>query len=415
MNMRTVVIYISAAVIVVILGALMGVYFFLRGQTQAAQNADQGRGLSSEAPFGSPAGSTYENIVSDFSQKGGSSASTTPRNFPQLWQVDKTPVAGFSFGIASSSKPILSFVEVGTGYVFSGDVSTENVNRLTNTLIPKIGEALLGSSGVVIERAQDQSSGGITTFAGKIAHATSSAATTTLALVGSYLDPNIFSIVINQATNEIFYIESGLPRAVGIRAQWDGSKKKTVFSSGIQHWRLNWLPDGRILALTPPADGIAGYAYTIGNDGSMTSLIAGIPGLTILPKAGASALLYAQSTGSRLTLFAQAKSDSSVSTLPLQTVADKCVWAPGSALIVYCAVPRVSPTGNFLNDWYKGLMHTSDSWWRIDVSSNQAQLIFAPDASLSLDVMNPLIDTTGHYIAFKNAADDSLWTLRINK
>ena len=96
------------------------------------------------------------------------------------------------------------------------------------------------------------------------------------------------------------------------------------------------------------------------------------------------------------------------------------MWAPASpkamrdkSLIVYCAVPQVSPDNNFLDRWYRGEVHTADSWWRVSVNANSAELLYTPGDIL--DVENPVIDGSGNYIAFINGIDKSLWLLRTNK
>ena len=414
MNTRTIAIYTFAAIIVIVLGALLGWYFFVRGQDQATNAADAARGFSAPAPFGPQTGSTYENMLSQVS--GGSSSSLAPAKIlPQLWHADKAPVAGFAFtGAASSS--VLSYVERGNGYVFAGDASQQTIARLTDTLMPKIYEAFFGTSGEVVERAID-AFGNITTFTGTVGTTTDATgnASTTNALSGVYLDRGITAITVNPSTGELFYLESAAPRVAGIRVQWDGNKEKSAFSSAIADWRVTWVPDGRIILLTSPADGVPGYAYTLQGDGSLATLVGATPGLTVLAQPSSSALLYSQSTGNGVTLYARVSASASVVALPVRTVTDKCVWASGKDPIVYCAVPSAPPVGNFLDDWYKGVSHTTDAWWRIDVSADKAVAIYTPAQNLSLDVKDPVIDATGSYIAFSDARDGSLWILRINK
>ena len=47
------------------------------------------------------------------------------------------------------------------------------------------------------------------------------------------------------------------------------------------------------------------------------------------------------------------------------------------------------------------------------MSAGTAEKLFATDTSLALDVEKPAIDATGSYLGFINAADGSLWMLRI--
>lgn len=443
MKTKTLVMYALAVAIVIVLGSLAGWYFFLQGRSQATNAADLARGFSSTAPFNSQTGSTYQNMLSGvFSGAGSSGLPAGP--LPQLWHADKTPVAGFAFG-AEGSSTRLSFVERGNGYVFAADPTTQSIARLTNTLLPKVYEAFFTADGGVIERSID-SSGTVTTFAGRIATSTGQAVGTTTVpttLNGSYLDANIKTLTVNSLTGEIFALEGALPVITGYRMQFDGSKQKEAFSSAVPDWRPMWLPDGRIILLTAPTDEVPGFAYTLQSDGSLESLIRGLPGLTVLPRSSEkttspsqSALLYGTSGGAGLSLFAQRGEGASSVLLPIRTIADKCVWGPSSAppplkasdgqskategaagkeIIAYCAVPQAAPGGNFLNDRYKGIAHTADAWWRVDVSTGKAQLIYAPDPSLSLDVDSPTIDATGSYLAFRDARDGSLWVLRLAK
>jgi hypothetical protein len=161
-----------------------------------------------------------------------------------------------------------------------------------------------------------------------------------------------------------------------------------------------------------PSDGVMGYAFTI-NNSALQSLVSA-PGLSILPRTGSTALIYSDSTSGSVSLFAQTSASTSPIRLPISTLAEKCVWAPGHDLIAYCAVPQTPETANdYMEAWYRGAMHTSDSWWRVDVSAGTAESLFTPDSSISLDVEHPVIDPTDSYIAFMNAADKSLWMLRI--
>ena len=48
------------------------------------------------------------------------------------------------------------------------------------------------------------------------------------------------------------------------------------------------------------------------------------------------------------------------------------------------------------------------------MSAGSTKLLYAP-GDIMLDVENPAIDDAGAYIAFMNAADKSLWLLRIKE
>lgn len=409
MKVRTVLEFLLAALIVIALGALSGWYFFLRGETQSRVTQDSARGFGTEAPtFAGALGSAYQNAVSTVF--GGSKNQTETKNLPQLWQVDATPVAGAGF-VQTDKGGRLYFAERSSGYIFAADPAMQTVVRLSNTLMPKTYEALFGRSGKVIERSVDET-GSITTFAGSLA--TSSSASALQSLTGATLTKNIKEVAVSPSSDEIFYLVPDAGKTLGIRAKWDGSGPKRILTSGIGGWQVRWLSDGRIILLENPADNIAGFSYELEGSG-ISSLIGGLPGLTTLPRASSTALIYGTSSGGGLSLFARVSASSTAIQLPIKTVAEKCVWSPEKSLIAYCAVPQTAPIGNFLDNWYRGAVHVADAWWRVDVAAGSAQILYAPGSNLTLDVKNPVIDESGAYIAFTNNVDLSLWLLRINK
>lgn len=269
--------------------------------------------------------------------------------------------------------------------------------------------------GSVIEQSID-TNGKITTFAGvvptkKTSITATEATSSPGSLKGVYLDQNIVNLAVHPTAREIFYILND-PKVggIGIRSAWDGSGQKRVFESGIVGWRPYWLSDGRIILAQNPAYNIGGYAYALESDGSLTPLIRNVPGLTILPRTSSQVFLYGTAADNTLTLHVQKVAGESL-LLPIKTVTDKCVWAPGKKLIAYCAVPQKLGIGDFLINWLQGRIHTSDTWWKIDAESGTTEIFFTSENMI--DVVRPVIDESGTYIAFMNGVDASLWVLRI--
>ena len=473
MNMRTIIKYLLAVIIVLILGSLAGWYFFLRAQTETitAQSTARGFGAaipegnadgtvssfspntntpvaSAQTPSTDPAASkgffsriwsmvtgTGDNATapsgipsfgdrsSPFSAIGGTAppspqtAQPIPRP-PQLWHIGEQPVAGQLF-VGTSTSLRLRYVERASGHVFEADPETGKIIRLTNTLLPKIYEALLTENGHVFERSLD-AGGNITTFAGNISSTvgTSSATSSAQALNGSYLEKNIASLSVDRRSGALFYVVRTPEGTAGVTADWNGTKQKTIFSSVLMSWLPSILADGRIILVQAAADGVPGYAYELKRDGALIPLLGPVSGLTVRvrPAGGSasSAILWGQSARGIMNLFVQVGQGSAVQ-LPIRTIADKCAWSPGKDLIVYCGVPQGTPGQNFLDNWYRGATHSSDALWRIDASAGTAEMAYAPPSNVSLDIEQIEVDGAGNYITFTNAADKSLWLLRLTK
>jgi hypothetical protein len=403
--------WIVAFLIVAIVGALLGWYTFLRGSTNATNAVATARGLGANVPaFSGTTGSTQQNIAATVQGESAPSANASSTySGKHLWEVSNTPVAGADFNGTTT----LQYVAQATGYVFTADPKSHGVVRLTNTLRPKVYDAYVAPGGYVVERSIE-STGEVTAFVARVA---SSTATSTVdgALSGTYLNGHIDALAVNPATHMLLYtLQQGDGSAYGMLSDWSTTKQKRLFETPLTQWRLWYLPDGSIVVAQKPADGYEGYAYRVdGKTGAFAPLVSG-EGLTVLPRASSTAMLFGTSSGGVLALFAQASAKSSASALPLTTVADKCVWAPGTALVAYCAVPSSVVSNTFLDDWYRGTLHTTDTWWTVNALTGSSTPLFATTSSdPQLDVKNPVIDPTGSYIAFENASDGTLWLLTL--
>lgn len=415
---------IAIALISALVG-LGGWYVFLRSKSGDLASDDTGRGLGDIVPsFTGNVGNTFQNVLSSIvgtNQGQGATGGAVS----QLWHVSINPVAGAAFVKTREGERLL-FVERATGNVFSADTKTGMIERLSNTLMPKIYQASFTSDGAIMQQGIDQN-GRTSTFVGIMVPPTASEdaeSDDTLelnTLEGSFLPPDIASISINPVKREYFYIgDAPGGGVVGIKSAWDGTGQKTIFRSDLHQWRSRWLSDGRIVVAQNPADNVLGYAYTIDAGGSVNPLMRA-PGLTILPLSGATSLLYGTSEGGSLALHSRS-AKGATEKLSIKTLADKCVWLPEEsprtpskegasvAEVALCAVPQKLGVGDFLNNWYAGRIHTNDNIWRIDVSDGGVQMIYPLE---SIDVIYPTANEGGTMIAFMDYRDLSLWLLQL--
>jgi hypothetical protein len=430
--------YVLLALVVVGIGAFGGWYFYLKYQVSTQNSIDAARNIGGQLPVGSETGSTASNVAQTIPETTPTvteSAQVQSESSP-LWHVDKTPIAGFAFiaqkGSASSSS--LYFAQRANGNVFKVDPFMRSTARLTNTLKTKTYEALFAQNGGIIGRSLEH--GAITTFEGTIATsstASSDASSSVESLRGFYLPSNVRDIAISGQQNLVYTIDNAKGGVDLMTLAWGAAAKpKILWSSGIHSWNLSTLQDGRTIVIESPADDVVGFAYAVDAKGAASTLARNLPGLSVLPQSGSQALLLSTSARGTVSLFAQKSAAASALIVPLHTVVDKCAWLPlsaqtapgehsqnvlaGKSLIAYCAVPTQNPAGAFLNAWYKGQVHTSDDWWKIDLMSGSTTMIYSPASTgASIDVVNPHIDVSGNYIAFQNAADNSLWLLRLTK
>lgn len=341
----------------------------------------------------------------------GSDAEKEAYAVPRLWRVSGVPVAGMNF-IEAASTTKLRFVERATGYLVDANPVTGEVERATNTLVPTIYEAVVAGSGVAALRTTDER-GTIVTITGTPSSGTSTERT----LSASPLPPNITSFALSHdGTKALYTISDDAGGFAGVRANADGSSSAKVFDSAIGRWRIFPAKDGRILLSTPPSSGIPGSAFLLTAKGQLLALETDVPGLTFTPDPLSESYLFGAESAGTLTLSAKTKTGGT-RTVGLSTVAEKCVWNPARPGRGYCAVPENETGGTFLDRWYRGAFHPEDSWWSFDAETgNIEQLVgYAGGVETPPDVDIPVIDSSGQWIAFRDARDQSLWILRIRE
>ncbi len=403
--------YTAIIIVVFLLAGLAAWYFFLNERGKAITSSDSARGLGSDSPsFSGRIGSTYSNIISGVASRGeeADTASSTSKIPPQLWQVTKAPVAGIGF-IGNGSTTKLYFAERSTGYILSADPKTGAVERVTNKLFPRTYEAVFGANNSVVLRSTDED-GNITSFAGSFTASTS-------ALTGNYLGRNIRTIAPDYKTRGLLYmVKNDSGEGIAVRSSWSGAKPQIIFTSHLSGWKPVSLENGRAFFTLMPADNVPGFAYELKSDGALVPKVQDALGLTFLPNPYSSGILYGESSGGSLSLFVRAQDGAAPFSLSIRTVADKCVWSSlEKNPVAYCAVPQFIASYTFLNDWYRGAIHTRDSWWRVNADGTVEQVFSPSEKDGSLDVENPAIDANGEYIAFVNAEDKTPWLLRMPK
>jgi hypothetical protein len=413
---------LRTALIIIILGTIGGLgwwYLFLKSETRSTIAINAARGIGSVVPtFVGAIGSTYQNVIGGITghqpvDTGRSSVSTD-----RIWEVDASPVAGFGF-INASSSVALYYAQRATGYIISVDPISHTTTRLTNTLIPKVYQAFFGLNGVIILRTITED-GTLTTSAGMLSPnaSSTSSSNTPQTLTTKSLPPGIITLALQPSGKSLIYLTSDPDSGATItESSWDGSKPKDLATSPLSDWDLFWLADNRIIVSQKPTDNALGYSYTVGNTGSFSPFVGGVAGLTIAPQTGSNAVLFGASKSGSQALYAQSGASSTIVQISLKTTAEKCVWQPGSKTIVYCAAPQTAIGGSFLDDWHRGVLHTSDSWWQIDTSTGSSTVLYAPNdtGNMSFDVSDPAISPAGDYIAFTNTDDGSVWILRVQK
>ncbi len=162
---------------------------------------------------------------------------------------------------------------------------------------------------------------------------------------------------------------------------------------------------------TKPSSGIPGYMYTLDTSNkNLSQALGNINGLTTLTSPNTKLVLYGDDNLSLSIYHTDTKVPQS---LGVKTLPEKCAWGSASD-IVYCAVPKSVPSGQYPDSWYQGEVSFSDQIWKIDVSSGNAKMIADPstiNGGEEIDGIKLALDTEENYLFFVNKKDSFLWEL----
>jgi hypothetical protein len=141
-------------------------------------------------------------------------------------------------------------------------------------------------------------------------------------------------------------------------------------------WLVSWPKEGTITLTTKPSATIPGFLYFLNSQtGNFSRVIGNINGLTTKTNRDASEVLYSDSLSGTPKLYLLNVKSGERKLLLWNTLPEKCLWSNTDVKIVYCAVPKGFPTGDYPDAWYQGLVNFTDDIWMINTSTMASTLV----------------------------------------
>jgi len=308
--------------------------------------------------------------------------------------------------------PAVKYVEKATGNIYQTYADKIDERKLSSNIIPTVYESFFGfgktTESVIMRYLQDNNV--IQTFirtlpkqilGGDIVEDNSTP--------GSFLPENITDLSISPDASQIFYLFNTQTSSVGITTSSVGDKKTQVFNSPFTEWLSQWPNNKMITLTTKPSYNVPGYIYAVDpTKKDFNRILGGINGLTTLTSPNGKMVLY---SNNNLSLYIYDIENKNSRELGLNTLPEKCVWNKMSE-IIYCAVPKDIPLGQYPDSWYMGEVSFSDDIWQIDIASGNTTLILNPtdvQGGEEIDGIKLTIDDNQDYLFFMNKKDSYLW------
>lgn len=421
-------IYILFAVVLVITAGVTLYIFFGRDTSSPGTLTSN----PSSNPFGVAASRFISQFVTDSPYQDGSTTTqqiSIEDNFPML-KIWPNPVAGYQFvdyqyllgatSTTASGTPItrqeratstsLMFIDRTTGYVYGYDTLTQDIDQITNTLMPGVFDAYIYRDGRrALVRSYDTSTGD--TISTLIDIPRVAPGRDPLPVEGnSSLPNNISSVDMSPDGTLISYI---VPNTTGSSLYTISLDKKiTRTDIPLSEWNISYAGKTPLLVSKPSAyvEGVVLDAQT------SARTLAQKTGLMISPSTKNTLYLASMWSRSGLATFYFDVRTGETKVLGIRTLADKCVWET-SALFTVCGVPvkLSTPVEGLPDDWYQGRVSFSDSLTVISVAEGSPTFTFNVEQELGepVDMENLLLDANDTLVAFTNKKDGALWLVNI--
>lgn len=369
-------------------------------------------------PFGTVASNNATSSQADINVDNNTNISTDINISNKLRHISEEPISGYSIvDNTKTKKTDIHYILRANGNIYETYTDSPEQRRLSITTIPKVYESnwLPDGQRLIIRYLKDATED-IQTFSVKINPATTTLNEFAGGVDGNHLVENISTLAVNPYGDKIFYLTKNLKGSSGFVSKPNGLNKKLIFESPLTEWLISWPKEETITLNTKPSAKVAGYLYFLNSvTGGFSRIIGDVNGLTTKTNKTATEVLYADSIRiiPRLYLYNIKKGESKL--LPWNTFPEKCVWSNTETKIVYCAVPKTIPTGDYPDIWYQGLVSFTDDLWMINTDTGASTLIYdlEKETTNKIDVTDLGIDKNDNFLFFTNKTDLTFWSFNL--
>ncbi len=404
-------------ILVVFLGALGAlIWFYLTSGTVKPLAPTQVINTDVYDPFGTV---VSENIVASSSElivDTGTSPGIV--ELEKLRKISDEPISGFSIIENLKTKITdIHYILRANGNIYEAYSNSPEQKRLSITTVPKVYESIWLPDGqrLIIRYLKDGTES-ISTFSVKINPATTTLNEFEGGIDGNHLSEGIGGLAINPLGNKIFYLTNNLNGSSGVISKPDGLDKKLIFESPLVEWLVSWPKEETINLTTKPSAQIPGYMYFLNSQtGAFSKILGNINGLTTKTNNTATEVLYSDSLRGAPKLYLLVVKTGESKALPWNTLPEKCTWSNTNDKIVYCAVPKSFPAGEYPDIWYQGLVSFNDDIWMIDTETMASNLVFdiSTQTNNNIDISELQIDKNDNFLYFTNKTDLTFWSLNL--
>ncbi|MCX6701864.1 MAG: hypothetical protein NTX96_01555 [Candidatus Zambryskibacteria bacterium] len=398
-------------IISVVLGfflvSLIGYYFIIQN---SADTSGGGNSIFKNFfPFGG-------NTVAEIPVTGEPIIEPTPPEISnyalKLRKISAEPVAGAGV-LDFKAGTVVRYIEKATGHIYETELFSPNQNRISNTTIPMVYDAIWGNkNNSLIARYLKDDNQTIDTYGLLI----KGISTTTENLVSAVKFPENLN-EMSVFGSSVFSLEQKIDSSVGYISNFDGSRRTQIWNYPIRELLSQYVNAKTVALTTKPDQNTEGFLFFVDTgNGQIRRILGNVFGLSVLVNDLATQILFLDQGGAPQMFVFDIKNKSSISTTPT-TFPEKCVWSKKDRNIIYCAVPQEFIDRDSLTLWYRGFVSFTDDIWKYNIKNNTSSVVesLVNESNEQIDVIKPMLSENEQYLVFINKIDNSLWSLDLTK
>lgn len=319
-----------------------------------------------------------------------------------LYQISKEPVVGATL---SPDGTHVRYFKQTSGHLFETEFTGANEIRISNVTIPAILDVdWTGSKTYAV----------INYYTDGETRRLYSHYNGTTTVSSAFLPNNIQEITTSQVDDMIAYTVFERDNTILFTARPNNTSIKNIATLPVPDFELSWPAAGTIALKQKSSAYAPSFLFTLNPSSKLlTRILAEKEGLDVLWSPNGNRMLFMETTneGTQTLLSVTTLIDNNIIALPFVTLPEKCVWAPASNNILYCAVPETIPRGtNLPDEWWQGTISFDDILWYINIDTGERRQILPPH---QLDAVHLFLSKDESFIFFTNKKDGTLWSLRL--
>lgn len=411
-------IIVGVFVVIFIIFIFLYFYIFRQPEEIKQQRIDTissflpfGQNSTGDVNLGGSTGST--DINNNTGGQTGGSTDVVKENIPLLRQVTFEPTAGFiTFDDSDNTDGgFIRYTDRAVGHIYQTQLTSTKVDRLSNTTIPKIINALWVDQDNFVARFLSDDLNTQKTFSATLLAQEDGTYQTS----GSYMEDNINDVYIKNKDLYLYTKENSSKNGLVIKKE--GVNLTQILNNPFSNWKIDKIVGNNAYIYTTPSAYAFGYLFSLNiNTGSLQTLVSDKLGGVFNTSNNSENVLISLNSQNRPNLYIYNFDSGEGKSLKTKTLASKCVWSQDN-INTYCGVPNNIESGSYPDNWYKGEISFSDSIYKINTESLEGKKLI--DLSVytpyEIDVTKLQLSSNEKYLLFIDKQTEFLWALRLEE